>query len=43
MDNIHKVVNLNDFVYEMLKDYEILTYAESYMFYSYELYTNVRR
>lgn len=29
MDNIHKVINLNGFIYDMSKDYEILTYAES--------------
>lgn len=30
-DNIQKVVNLNGFICEMSKDYEILTYAESYL------------
>ena len=30
-DNIQKVVNLNGFICEMSKDYEILTYAKSYL------------
>ena len=37
-DNIHKVINLNNFICDMLKDYEILTYAKSYMFYSFVQY-----
>ena len=40
-DNIQKVVNLNAFICEMSKDYEILTYAESYMFYSYVEYNKI--
>lgn len=37
-DNIHKVINLNNFIHELSQDYEILTYAESYMFYSFVQY-----
>lgn len=40
-DNIHKVINLNELIYEMSKDYEILTYAESYMFYSFVQYDKI--
>ena len=40
-DNIHKVINLNNFICEMSKDYEILTYAESYMFYSFVQYNKI--
>lgn len=40
-DNIHKVVNLNNFIYNILKDYEVLTYAESYMFYSFVQYNKI--
>nr|DAV33483.1 MAG TPA: hypothetical protein [Caudoviricetes sp.] len=40
-DNIQKVINLNAFIYDMSKDYEILTYAESYMFYSYVEYNKI--
>lgn len=40
-DNIQKVVNLNVFICEMSKDYEILTYAESYMFYSFVQYNKI--
>ncbi len=28
-DNIHKVINLNNFIHELSQDYEIVTYAES--------------
>lgn len=41
MDNIHKVINLNAFIYDMSTDYEILTYAESYMFYSFVQYNKI--
>lgn len=41
MGNIQKVVNLNGFIYDMSKDYEILTYAESYMFYSFVQYNKI--
>lgn len=37
-DNIQKVINLNALIYDMLKDHEILTYSESYMFYSFVQY-----
>ena len=40
-DNIHKIINLNDIIYDMSKDYEILTYAESYMFYSFAQYNKM--
>lgn len=40
-DNIHKVINLNAFICDMSKDYEILTYAESYMFYSFVQYNKM--
>ena len=40
-DNIHKVVNLNNFICELSKDYEVLTYAESYMFYSFVQYNKI--
>lgn len=29
MDNINKVINLNNFIHELSQDYEIVTYAES--------------
>lgn len=41
MDNIYKVVNLNAFICDMSTDYEILTYAESYMFYSFVQYYKI--
>lgn len=37
-DNIHKVINLNAFIYDMSKDYEIITYAESSMIYNFVEY-----
>lgn len=40
-DNIHKVVNLNNFICDISKDYEIVTYAESYMFYSFVQYNKI--
>lgn len=40
-DNIHKIINLNAFICDMSKDYEILTYAESYMFYSFVQYNKI--
>lgn len=40
-DNIHKVINLNGFICDMSKDYEIVTYAESYMFYSFVQYNKI--
>ena len=40
-DNIHKVINLNNFICDMSKDYEIITYAESYMFYNYVEYNKI--
>ena len=40
-DNIQKVINLNNFIYDISKDYEVLTYAESYMFYSFVQYNKI--
>lgn len=40
-DNIQKVINLNAFICEMSRDYEIVTYAESYMFYSFIQYNKI--
>lgn len=40
-DNIHKIINLNSFICDMSKDYEIVTYAESYMFYSFVQYNKI--
>lgn len=40
-DNINKVVNLNKFICEMSIDYEIITYAESYMFYNFVQYNKI--
>lgn len=40
-DNIHKIINLNAFIFDMSKDYEIITYAESYMFYNYVEYDKI--
>lgn len=40
-DNIQKVINLNAFICDMSQDYEILTYAESYMFYSFVQYNKI--
>ena len=31
-DNIHKIINLNAFICDMSKYYEIITYAESYIY-----------
>lgn len=40
-DNIHKVINLNAFIYDMSKDYEIISYAQIYMFYSFVQYSKM--
>lgn len=39
--NIQKTINLNAFIWNMSKDYEIITYAESYMFYSFIQYNKI--
>ena len=40
-DNIHKVVNLNKYIRDLKTEFEIITYAESYMFYNYVEYNKI--
>lgn len=40
-DNIHKVVNLNKYIRDLKTEFEIITYAESYMFYNYIEYNKI--